>query len=87
MFPYTVGQEEDCPRIIQSKLLRTFTVETFNKGRYDGDGTSYVCHLVKYLETAFALHLSILLACTLELLACLEFDLVGLSLSYKCLLQ
>ncbi|KAM7394212.1 hypothetical protein PAMP_021025 [Pampus punctatissimus] len=27
------GQEEDCPRIIQSKLLKTFTVETFNNGR------------------------------------------------------
>ncbi|XP_078115838.1 DNA-directed RNA polymerase I subunit RPA49 [Sander vitreus] len=27
------GQEEGCPRIIQSKLLRTFTVETFNNGR------------------------------------------------------
>ncbi|XP_034043393.1 DNA-directed RNA polymerase I subunit RPA49 [Thalassophryne amazonica] len=27
------GQEEGCPRIIQIKLLRTFTVETFNNGR------------------------------------------------------
>ncbi|KAM7419174.1 hypothetical protein PAMA_016342 [Pampus argenteus] len=27
------GQEEDCPRIIQSKLLKTFTVDTFNNGR------------------------------------------------------
>ncbi|XP_018551277.1 DNA-directed RNA polymerase I subunit RPA49 [Lates calcarifer] len=27
------GQEEGCPRIIQSKLFRTFTVETFNNGR------------------------------------------------------
>ncbi|CAK6972250.1 DNA-directed RNA polymerase I subunit RPA49 isoform X2 [Scomber scombrus] len=27
------GQEEGCPRIIQSKLLKTFTVETFNNGR------------------------------------------------------
>ncbi|XP_062243849.1 DNA-directed RNA polymerase I subunit RPA49 isoform X2 [Platichthys flesus] len=27
------GQEEGCPRIIQNKLLRTFTVETFNNGR------------------------------------------------------
>ncbi|XP_053193562.1 DNA-directed RNA polymerase I subunit RPA49 isoform X2 [Scomber japonicus] len=27
------GQEEGCPRIIQSKLFKTFTVETFNNGR------------------------------------------------------
>ncbi|CAN9510433.1 unnamed protein product [Ophioblennius macclurei] len=27
------GQEDGCPRIIQNKLLRTFTVETFNNGR------------------------------------------------------
>ncbi|XP_037619721.1 DNA-directed RNA polymerase I subunit RPA49 [Sebastes umbrosus] len=27
------GQEEGCPRIIQNKLLRTFTVDTFNNGR------------------------------------------------------
>ncbi|XP_040001857.1 DNA-directed RNA polymerase I subunit RPA49 [Xiphias gladius] len=27
------GEEEGCPRIIQSKLLRTFTVESFNNGR------------------------------------------------------
>ncbi|XP_019955935.2 DNA-directed RNA polymerase I subunit RPA49 [Paralichthys olivaceus] len=27
------GQEEGCPRIIQSKLFRTFTVETFSNGR------------------------------------------------------
>ncbi|XP_039880299.1 DNA-directed RNA polymerase I subunit RPA49 [Simochromis diagramma] len=27
------GQEEGCPRIIQGKLFKTFTVETFNNGR------------------------------------------------------
>ncbi|XP_012996020.1 DNA-directed RNA polymerase I subunit RPA49 [Esox lucius] len=27
------GREEGCPRIIQTKLLKTFTVETFNNGR------------------------------------------------------
>ncbi|XP_069553557.1 DNA-directed RNA polymerase I subunit RPA49 [Brachyistius frenatus] len=27
------GQEDGCPRIIQNKLLKTFTVETFNSGR------------------------------------------------------
>ncbi|KAF7666237.1 hypothetical protein LDENG_00114670 [Lucifuga dentata] len=27
------GQEQECPRIIQSKLMKTFTVETFNNGR------------------------------------------------------
>uniref|UniRef100_A0AAZ3RB27 RNA polymerase I subunit E n=1 Tax=Oncorhynchus tshawytscha TaxID=74940 RepID=A0AAZ3RB27_ONCTS len=27
------GQEEGCPRIIHIKLMRTFTVETFNNGR------------------------------------------------------
>lgn len=36
VFALTVGQEDGCPRIIQSKLFRTFTVETFNNGRYDG---------------------------------------------------
>ncbi|TKS68124.1 DNA-directed RNA polymerase I subunit RPA49 [Collichthys lucidus] len=29
------GQEDGCPRIIQNKLLRTFTAETFKSGRYD----------------------------------------------------
>lgn len=29
----TVGKEQGCPRIIQSKLFRNFTVETFNNGR------------------------------------------------------
>uniref|UniRef100_A0A673C1G7 RNA polymerase I subunit E n=2 Tax=Sphaeramia orbicularis TaxID=375764 RepID=A0A673C1G7_9TELE len=27
------GQEEGCPRIVQRKLFKTFTVETFNNGR------------------------------------------------------
>ncbi|XP_061832997.1 DNA-directed RNA polymerase I subunit RPA49 [Nerophis lumbriciformis] len=27
------GVEEGCPRIVQTKILRTFTVETFNNGR------------------------------------------------------
>ncbi|KAM3864858.1 DNA-directed RNA polymerase I subunit RPA49 [Diretmus argenteus] len=27
------GQEDGCPRIIQNKLMRTFTAETFNNGR------------------------------------------------------
>ncbi|XP_029948924.1 DNA-directed RNA polymerase I subunit RPA49-like [Salarias fasciatus] len=27
------GQEDNCPRIIQNKLMRNFTVETFNNGR------------------------------------------------------
>lgn len=27
------GQEEGCPRLIQNKLMRTFTAETFNNGR------------------------------------------------------
>lgn len=30
---HAVSQEEGCPRIVQSKLLRTFTVDTFNNGR------------------------------------------------------
>uniref|UniRef100_A0A673C387 RNA polymerase I subunit E n=1 Tax=Sphaeramia orbicularis TaxID=375764 RepID=A0A673C387_9TELE len=29
------GQEEGCPRIVQRKLFKTFTVETFNNGRYN----------------------------------------------------
>lgn len=37
MFTFTVGQEEGCPRIILNKLMKTFTVETFNNGRYDSD--------------------------------------------------
>lgn len=47
-FTFTVGQEEGCPRIIQSNLFRTFTVETFNNGRYAGDAcisaeTAFTC--------------------------------------------
>ncbi|KAG7238378.1 hypothetical protein INR49_030885 [Caranx melampygus] len=30
-----LGQEEGCPRIIQSKLFKTFTVETFKNGRME----------------------------------------------------
>ncbi|XP_061100470.1 DNA-directed RNA polymerase I subunit RPA49 isoform X1 [Conger conger] len=32
-FTRKFGQEEGCPRIIQNKLMRTFTVEAFNHGR------------------------------------------------------
>lgn len=45
-FTFTVGQEEGCPRIIQNNLFRTFTVETFNNGRYAGDACMFA-------ETAF----------------------------------
>ncbi|KAM9770865.1 DNA-directed RNA polymerase I subunit RPA49 [Menidia menidia] len=30
---FKFGKDEGCPRIIQTKLFRTFTVETFNNGR------------------------------------------------------
>ncbi|XP_046900665.1 DNA-directed RNA polymerase I subunit RPA49 [Hypomesus transpacificus] len=33
MFTRRFGEEEECPRIIQNKLMKSFTVETFNKGR------------------------------------------------------
>lgn len=44
MFLFAVGQEEGCPRIIQNKLMRTFTVETFNSGRYDVMEPLQGCH-------------------------------------------
>lgn len=34
----SVGQEDGCPRVIQNHLLRTFTVEIFNNGRYGVGG-------------------------------------------------
>ncbi|XP_026215946.1 DNA-directed RNA polymerase I subunit RPA49 [Anabas testudineus] len=50
-------QEEDCPRIIQSKLFRTFTVETFNNGRLQNMvSTSMRAKLAAY-SLALLLHM------------------------------
>lgn len=54
IFLCAVGIEEGCPRTIQSKLLRAFTVDTFNNGRYDDvQGVSRYLHQVPiYLRTS-----------------------------------
>ncbi|XP_035515954.1 DNA-directed RNA polymerase I subunit RPA49 [Morone saxatilis] len=50
------GQEEGCPRIIQSKLLRTFTVETFNNGRVQNMVSSSMRAKLAAYSLALLLH-------------------------------
>ncbi|XP_054460181.1 DNA-directed RNA polymerase I subunit RPA49 [Anoplopoma fimbria] len=52
------GQEEGCPRIIQSKLLRTFTVETFNNGRVQNMVSSSMRAKLAAYSLALMLHMS-----------------------------
>ncbi|XP_044047609.1 DNA-directed RNA polymerase I subunit RPA49 [Siniperca chuatsi] len=51
------GQEEGCPRIIQSKLLRTFTVETFNSGRVQNMVSSSMRSKLAAYSLALLLHM------------------------------
>ncbi|XP_038569453.1 DNA-directed RNA polymerase I subunit RPA49 isoform X2 [Micropterus salmoides] len=51
------GQEEGCPRIIQSKLLRTFTVETFNNGRVQNMVSSSMRAKLAAYSLALLLHM------------------------------
>ncbi|XP_041838925.1 DNA-directed RNA polymerase I subunit RPA49 [Melanotaenia boesemani] len=56
------GQEEDCPHIIQNKLLRTFTVGTFNNGRVQNMvSTSMRAKLAAY-SLALLLHMGYMTA-------------------------
>ncbi|KAI3353241.1 hypothetical protein L3Q82_019785 [Scortum barcoo] len=50
------GQEEGCPRMIQSKLLRTFTVETFNNGRVQNMVSSSMRAKLAAYSLALLLH-------------------------------
>ncbi|XP_041790051.1 DNA-directed RNA polymerase I subunit RPA49 [Chelmon rostratus] len=51
------GQEEGCPRIVQSKLLRTFTVETFNNGRVHNMVSSSMRAKLAAYSLALLLHM------------------------------
>ncbi|XP_042340896.1 DNA-directed RNA polymerase I subunit RPA49 [Plectropomus leopardus] len=52
------GQEEGCPRIIQNKLLRTFTVETFNNGRVQNIVSASMRAKLAAYSLALLLHVS-----------------------------
>uniref|UniRef100_UPI0037E92D5B DNA-directed RNA polymerase I subunit RPA49 n=1 Tax=Semicossyphus pulcher TaxID=241346 RepID=UPI0037E92D5B len=51
------GQEEGCPRIIQNKLFRTFTVETFNNGRVQNMVSSSMRVKIAAFSLALMLHM------------------------------
>lgn len=51
------GQEEGCPRIIQSKLLKTFTVETFKNGRINNIVSSSMRVKLAAFSLALLLHM------------------------------
>lgn len=65
-----VGQEEGCPRIILSKLFKTFTVETFSNGRYDNGTSLLVDNYVKYLQglTKLPVNMYVIIAACLNLI-------------------
>ncbi|KAM3623403.1 uncharacterized protein V6R79_010742 [Siganus canaliculatus] len=52
------GQEEGCPRIIQTKLLRTFTVETFTNGRIQNMVSASMRAKLAAYSLALVLHMS-----------------------------
>ncbi|XP_049428666.1 DNA-directed RNA polymerase I subunit RPA49 [Epinephelus fuscoguttatus] len=52
------GQEEGCPRIIQSKLLKTFTMETFNNGRVQNMVSASMRAKLAAYSLALLLHMS-----------------------------
>ncbi|KAM4751489.1 LOW QUALITY PROTEIN: DNA-directed RNA polymerase I subunit RPA49 [Anableps anableps] len=55
--PRKFGHDEGCPRIIQNKLFKTFTVETFNNGRVQNIvSTSMRTKLASY-SLALVLHM------------------------------
>uniref|UniRef100_A0A3Q1C7C1 RNA polymerase I subunit E n=1 Tax=Amphiprion ocellaris TaxID=80972 RepID=A0A3Q1C7C1_AMPOC len=51
------GQEEGCPRIIQNKLFKTFTVETFNSGRLQNTVSASMRAKIAAYCLALLLHL------------------------------
>ncbi|KAM9362979.1 DNA-directed RNA polymerase I subunit RPA49 [Symphorus nematophorus] len=56
--PRKFGQEEGCTRIIQSKLLKTFTVETFNNGRVQNIVSSSMRAKLAAHSLALLLHMN-----------------------------
>ncbi|KAI4832218.1 hypothetical protein KUCAC02_015192 [Chaenocephalus aceratus] len=52
------GQEEGCPRNIQSKLFKTFTVESFNSGRVQNVVSSSMRSKLAAYSLALLLHMS-----------------------------
>ncbi|XP_061568025.1 DNA-directed RNA polymerase I subunit RPA49 [Cololabis saira] len=52
------GLEEGCPRIIQNKLFRTFTAETFNNGRIQNVVSSSMKSKLAAYSLALLLHMS-----------------------------
>lgn len=60
--PRKFGHDEGCPRIIQNKLFKTFTVETFNNGRVQNIiSTSMRTKLAAY-SLALLLHMGYMTA-------------------------
>uniref|UniRef100_A0A1A8G4H5 Polymerase (RNA) I polypeptide E n=2 Tax=Nothobranchius korthausae TaxID=1143690 RepID=A0A1A8G4H5_9TELE len=51
------GQEEGCPRIIQTKLLKTFSVETFNNGRIQNFVSTSMRAKIAAYSLALLLHM------------------------------
>ncbi|XP_034543124.1 DNA-directed RNA polymerase I subunit RPA49 [Notolabrus celidotus] len=51
------GQEEGCPRIVQNKLLRTFTVESFKNGRVQNMVSSSMRVKLAAFSLALLLHM------------------------------
>ncbi|KAK2919008.1 hypothetical protein Q8A73_003379 [Channa argus] len=56
------GQEEGCPRILQSKVFQTFTVETFNKGRVQNIVSTSMRAKVAAYSLALLLHMGHMMA-------------------------
>uniref|UniRef100_A0A665WSD3 RNA polymerase I subunit E n=1 Tax=Echeneis naucrates TaxID=173247 RepID=A0A665WSD3_ECHNA len=51
------GEEEDCPRIIQNKMFKTFTVETFRNGRVLNTVSTSMRTKIAAYSLALLLHL------------------------------
>ncbi|KAM6939925.1 DNA-directed RNA polymerase I subunit RPA49 [Xenentodon cancila] len=51
------GQEEGCPRIIQNKLFKTFTAETFNSGRIQNVVSASIRSKLAAYSLALLLHM------------------------------
>ncbi|XP_068607345.1 DNA-directed RNA polymerase I subunit RPA49 [Brachionichthys hirsutus] len=56
------GQEDGCPRIIQNKLLRTFSVETFKNGRVSNMVSSSMRAKLAGYSLALLLHMGHMIA-------------------------
>ncbi|XP_033830392.1 DNA-directed RNA polymerase I subunit RPA49 [Periophthalmus magnuspinnatus] len=56
------GQEEGCPRIIQNKLMKTFTVETYRNGRVQNMISSSMRAKLAAYSLALLLHMNLMTA-------------------------